>query len=270
MSRSVKRSRWWAKSPLHSLTGSPILNECNRLISPLTVVIPFWRMKTALALAVLWLIVGASAQESKQPSNELLTGTIYGVVVDPDGQPVKGMRLAAVMECPSSCSFWMSETVTNQAGEYHFRPLPLGEKYSVFSRKAQIEYPRFSPAPTAIVELTVEHPNVELRVDLPPRVGILTIHLTDRTTGAFIPRGLVKIKVADAADSRWSEVWADSSNCLFFPDCAIPVPPDRQLLVHVSSTGFKEWDESEEKGKPLFVHSGARLTWDIQLEPIPD
>jgi hypothetical protein len=227
-------------------------------------------MKIAFALAVLWLTVAASAQQPEQPASGPLTGTIYGVVIDPDGQPAKGVRLSAVMQCPSACSFWSSETVTSQGGEYHFRPLPLGRKYSVFSRKAQMEYPRFSPPPTAIVELTVDHPNAELRVDLPPKVGILTIHLTDRTTGAVIPRVLVKMNVPDAPDSRWSKVWADSSSCLFFPDCAIPVPPDRQLLVHVSSTGFKEWDESEEKGKPLLVHSGARLTWDIQLEPLPD
>jgi hypothetical protein len=133
-----------------------------------------------------------------------------------------------------------------------------------------MEYPRFSPPPPAIVELTIDHPNAELRVDLPPKVGILTIHLTDRTTGAFIPRGLVKMKVADAPDSQWSELWVDSSNCLFFPDCTIPVPPDKQLLVHVSSAGFKEWDESAEKGKLLLVQPGARLTWDVQLEPLPD
>lgn len=228
-------------------------------------------MKTAIALAVLWLTVGASGQEPKQPSNELLTGTIYGVVIDPDGHPANGMRLTAVMRCPSTCSYWESETVTSQGGEYHFRHLPLGRKYAVFSKKAQMEYPRFSPPPTAIVELTVDHPNAELRVDLPPTVGILTIHLTDRTTGAFIPRGLVKIKVADARGSRWSEVWAaDSSNCLFFPDCAIPVPPDKQLLVHVSSAGFREWDTSIGKGKPILVQSGARLTLDIQLESLPN
>jgi hypothetical protein len=132
-----------------------------------------------------------------------------------------------------------------------------------------MEYPRFSPPPTAIVELTVDHPNAELRVDLPPQVGILMIHLTDRTTGAVIPQVLVKMKVPDAPDSRLSEVWADSSNCIFFPDCAIPVPPDKQLLVHVSSTGFHEWGASAGKGKPLLIHSGARLTWDIQLEPLP-
>jgi hypothetical protein len=198
----------------------------------------------------------------------LLTGTIYGVVIDPDGLPAKGMRLAAVMQCPTSCSFWMSETITSQGGEYHFRPLPLG-KYAVFSENTKAGYRWLSPPPAKIVELTVDDPNAELRVDLPPKVGILTIHLTDRTTGAFIPRGLVKMKVADAPDSSWSEVWADSSNCLFFPDCAIPVPPDKQLFVHVSSTGFHEWDESAGKGKPILVHSGTRLTLDIQLDPLP-
>jgi hypothetical protein len=132
-----------------------------------------------------------------------------------------------------------------------------------------MEYPRFSPPPAAIVELTVEHPNAELRIDIPPKVGILTVHLTDRTTGAVIPRALVKMMVTDAPDSRWSEVWVDSSNCLFFPDCAIPVPPDKRLLMHVSSTGFHEWDEGVGKGKPLLVHSGARLTCDIHLEPLP-
>jgi hypothetical protein len=224
-------------------------------------------MKTALVLAVLSLTVGASGQEPKQPSDGLLTGTIYGVVIDPDGQPAKGMRLAAVMQC-NSCEFWMSQTITSQGGEYHFRPLPLG-KYAVFSDNTKAGYPWLSPPPTTIVELTADHPNAELRVDLPPKVGILMIHLTDRTTGAFIPRVLVRMKVPDAPDSRWSEVWADSSNCLLFPDCAIRVPPDKQLLVHVLSTGFHEWDESAGKGKPLLVHSGARLTWDIQLEPLP-
>jgi hypothetical protein len=223
-------------------------------------------MKIALALAVLWLTVGASGQQARD-----FGGAIHGIVVSPDGQPAKGMRLSAVMECPSGtrgCSFWMSQTTTNQAGEYRFQRLPLGEKYSVFADNTKAGYPMFGPAPAGVVEVTGDHPDAELRVDLPLKVGILMIHLTDRTTGAVIPRVLVKVKVSDAPDSRWSELWADSSNCLFFPDCAIPVPPDKKLLVHVSSAGFHEWDGSLGKGKPLLVHSGARLTWDIQLEPL--
>jgi hypothetical protein len=211
-------------------------------------------MKIALAFAIFWLTVSGSGQESQE-----FAGEIHGIVVGQDGQPAKGMRLGAVIQCSGACAVSMRDTITNQAGEYRFRRLPLG-KYSVFKEWG---------APTlGVVELTVDHPNAELRAELPPKVGILMIHLTDRGTGAIIPRVLVKIKVADAPDSRWSEVWADSSNCLFFPDCAIPVPPDEQLFVHVSSTGFHEWDESAGKGKPILVHSGTRLTLDIQLDPL--
>jgi len=163
----------------------------------------------------------------------------------------------------------MEDTLSNQAGEYRFQHLLLGQKYSVFSRMAEKEYPQFSPPPRRNVELTVDHPDAELRIDLPPKPGILMIHLTDRTTGRVIPRVLLKVKVPDAPDSRWSELWADGSDCLFYPDCAIPVPPDKQVLVHVSSVGFREWDESAVKGTPLLIHSGARLTWDIQLTPLP-
>jgi hypothetical protein len=212
-------------------------------------------MKIALAFAIFSLTVGASGQESQE-----FAGEIHGIVVGQDGKPAKGMRLGAVMQCPGACAFSMRDTITNQAGEYRFQRLPLG-KYSVFRE--------LGAPPLGVVELTVDHPNAELRAELPPQAGILMIHLTDRVTGAIIPRVLVKVAALDGPDSRWSELWADSSNCLFYPDCAIPVPPDKQLLVHVSSTGFQEWNESAGRGKPILVHSEARLTWNIQLEPLP-
>lgn len=226
-------------------------------------------MKVAFSLAVLWLTVAASGQQPEQPASVPLTGTIHGIAVGPDGRPTQGLQLSAVIKCqdPDGCSFWMSETTTNQAGEYRFQHLPLGKTYSVFADNTKAGYQRFGPAAAGIAELTVDRPDAELRLDLPPKVGILVIQLTDRTTGAIIPRVLVKVKVSDAPDSRWSELWADSSNCLFSPDCAVPVTPDKPLLVHVSATGFHEWDESVEKGKPLLIHSGGRVTWDIQLKP---
>lgn len=220
-------------------------------------------MKIAVAFAVFSLAVGAFGQQSRD-----VGGEIHGFVIDHDGQPAKEMRLSAVMECPSGCAFWMSETTTNQAGEYRFQHLPLGRKYAVFADNTKAGYPRFGPAAAGAVEITVGHPVAELRVGLPPKVGILTIYLTDRTTGAVIPRVLIKMKALDAPDSQWSELWADSSHCLFFSDCAVPIPPDKPLLVHVSASGFNEWDESMGKGKPLLIHLGVRVTWDVQLQPL--
>src|SRR6202167_2020066 len=117
-------------------------------------------MKIVLAFAVLWLTVGASGQQSQES-----TGEIHGTVVG-HGRSAKGMLLSAVMECPSICSFWMTQTVTDQDGEYRFQHLPLGMKYSVFADNTKAGYPRFGPGPAGTVELTASHPEASLAVTL--------------------------------------------------------------------------------------------------------
>lgn len=52
------------------------------------------------------------------------------------------------------------------------------------------------------------------------------------------------------------------------PDRVILVPTDRDVLLHVTSQGFHEWDESVDKGKLIPMASGARRTLDAQLEPL--
>jgi hypothetical protein len=46
------------------------------------------------------------------------------------------------------------------------------------------------------------------------------------------------------------------------------IPPEKNLLLHVTSDGYREWDESAGRGKPLHLASGARITLDIQLDPV--
>lgn len=48
---------------------------------------------------------------------------------------------------------------------------------------------------------------------------------------------------------------------------ALLIPPDKPLLLHVTSDGFREWEESIGTGKPIYLPPGNRLTLDIQLEP---
>lgn len=45
------------------------------------------------------------------------------------------------------------------------------------------------------------------------------------------------------------------------------VPPDKNILVHVTSAGFYEWEESVGRGKPLHLTSGTQSKLDVQLEP---
>jgi len=45
------------------------------------------------------------------------------------------------------------------------------------------------------------------------------------------------------------------------------VPPGKNILLHVASLGFHEWEESVVGGKALHLTSGTHLTLDVQLEP---
>ena len=48
----------------------------------------------------------------------------------------------------------------------------------------------------------------------------------------------------------------------------ILVLPDKNLLLHVTSDGFREWDDSVGKGKPIHLPSGTRLTLEVQLDAL--
>jgi hypothetical protein len=48
----------------------------------------------------------------------------------------------------------------------------------------------------------------------------------------------------------------------------ILLPPDKNLLLHVTSDGFREWDESVGKGKAIQLPSGTRLILDVQLDAL--
>lgn len=45
------------------------------------------------------------------------------------------------------------------------------------------------------------------------------------------------------------------------------VPSDTDVLLHVTSQGFHEWNQSVGKGKPMRLPPGERLTLDVELEP---
>ena len=237
-------------------------------------------MKTALLFAALWLTTGVYGQQSKQPAHGLLlgyfgqpAGGIHGVLIGRDGQPAKGIRLYAQWECegPLACPISRNGTVTDATGEFLFEPIGLG-KYAVYVDDEEAGYSEHSAifsGRTSEVEITLEQPDAELRLELPPKAGFLEIHLTDRTTGALIPS--VHVKVVLAENPKWGFDMTTFPPRLHptGPNCTIQIPPEKPLLLHVSSEGFQEWDESVGMGKPLILHSGTRLTWEVQLDPLP-
>lgn len=218
-------------------------------------------MKSALVFVGLFLLAAALAQQNDQPHPK---GVIYGVAIGQDGQPAKRIGLTA-MPLGVGLGAVLPHTRTNDAGEYRFENVPWWGKYTVYGDDENEGYSSVSTGPVGDntppeVELTPEHPRAELRVLLPPRAGFIQIHLTNQRTGAGISGMRVALMLPESPSSS-----------LFTMSCAsnhvILIPPDKDFLLHISSDGFREWNESIGKGKPIHLASGARVKIDVQLEP---
>jgi hypothetical protein len=215
-------------------------------------------VKTALAFVGL-LLLAASAQQNDEPHPK---GVIYGIAIGQDGQPAKRIGLTAE-PLGVALGARLPHTRTNDAGEYRFENVPWWGRYTVYGDDENEGYSDFSTGPAGSppeVEITPEHPEAELKVLLPPKAGFIQIHLTEQKTGAGISGMRVALMPTESPASP-----------LFTMSCysnkVILIPPDKSLLLHISSDGFREWNESIGKGKPIHLASGARLKIDVQLEP---
>lgn len=161
-------------------------------------------------------------------------------------------------------------TKTNDRGEYRFEDLPWWGKYTVYADDAKAGYSSESTgtvgnSQTPEVEVTPEHPKAEYNLSLPPKAGFIQIHLTNRRTGVVISAMTIRVVPMDKPDAQlFHDPGVFTMSC--YSDRVILVAPGENLLLHVKSDGFKEWDESVGKGKPLNVPSGGLLTLDVQLD----
>jgi hypothetical protein len=218
-------------------------------------------VKPTFVLVGLLLLAAASAQQKDEPPPK---GVINGIAIGQDGLPAKRIGLTAVpLGVPLDAM--LPHTKTNDAGEYRFENVPWWGRYTVYGDDENEGYSSFSTGPAGDssppeVQITPEHPEAELRVLLPPRAGFIQVHLTNQRTGAGISGMRVALMPAESPTSP-----------LFTMSCyskkVILIPPDKSLLLHISSDGFREWNESVGKGKPIYLASGAHLKIDVQLEP---
>jgi hypothetical protein len=215
--------------------------------------IPFYVAPFLLAVAV-----------AQQPDTGPSYGVIYGSVIGQDGKPARGIALEA-SPLGVGLATRLPRTRTNDLGEYHFENIPWWGKYSVSAEDDYAGYSVFSTGggrnDPPEVELMPEHPVAEMKVYLPPKAGLLHIRLTNRRSGASISGMQVSISPAESPEKLVFSMSCDSNHVVL-------VQPDKNVLLHVTSDGYREWDESVGKGKPLRLASGERLTFDVQLEPL--
>jgi hypothetical protein len=216
-------------------------------------------MKTTLVF-VGFLLAAAVAQQHDEPPPK---GVIYGIAIGQDGQPAKGIGLTA-SPLGVVLAAVLPHTKTNDAGEYRFENVPWWGRYTVYAEDEEAGYSSFSTGPAGDsspeVELTPEHPEAEFEVHLPPKAGFLHIHLTNRRTAAGISGMRVAVMPMENPESLLFTMSCYSNHVVL-------VPPDKNLLLHVTSDGFREWDESVGRGKPLHLNSGTGLTLAVQLDP---
>jgi hypothetical protein len=187
---------------------------------------------------------------------------IYGTVIGEDGQPAKGLGLTA-HPLGIGVGAALPQTTTNQSGAYRFENLPWWGRYTVYADDEEAGYSLYSTAPArhvAEVEVTSEHRKAELNLHLPPEAGFLHLHLTNQVTGAAIPAMRVAVMAMQKPDLLLFTMSCSSTHVVL-------VPPDKNLLIHVTSDGFREWDESVGRGRPINVQSGTPMSLDVQLLP---
>jgi carboxypeptidase family protein len=189
---------------------------------------------------------------------------IHGVVTTSTGEPAKNIRLRATA-LGTGGSGGVLETRTSDEGEYRFQKLPLWGTYRIYADDEAAGYSPFSAGPSpgnpiSEVEITSGHPDVEFDFSL-PATGLIQIHLTNRRTGVLISQMTLWVTSFDAPESGLFGMSGRS-------DQVILVPPDRNLLLHVTEEGFREWDESVGRGKTINVPPQHRLTIEVQLDPL--
>jgi len=218
-------------------------------------------VKTILVFIGFLVLVTASAQQKDEP---LRKGVIHGIAIGQDGLPEKRIGLTAE-PLGVALGAMLPHTRTNDAGEYRFESVPWWGRYTVYGDDENEGYSSFSTGPAGDssppeVQITPEHPEGEMRVLLPPRAGFIQVHLTNQKTGAGISGMRIALMPTESPTSP-----------LFTMSCyankVVLIPPDKNLLLHISSDGFHEWNESIGQGKPIRLASGARLKIDVQLEP---
>jgi hypothetical protein len=214
-------------------------------------------VRVLLLLAGLLSLSAVAAQNQGQFQNQ---GVIYGTVIAQNGTPAKGLTLNA-MPLGVALGMALPWAKTNEAGIYRFEHLPWG-RYTVYAEDKEAGYSIFSTGAGGAdrppeVELTAGHPEAEFNVHLPAPAAFLLFHLTNRRTGA--PISGVEVTVISEAKTIFSGGFSSTQ--------AVLVPADKDLLLHVTSWGFLEWEESVGAGKPIHIAPGNRFTLDVQLEP---
>lgn len=217
---------------------------------------------------MLFLVLMASrVQAQSSIQSPTCTGVIHGTVFDGSGDRVRGVMVEAwPMDRPLLGS--LPSLKTGSEGEYRFEHVCPGT-YAVVVSDEKAGYPHASPMVNAVlygsieqvVTLTIENPEGDLPVHLYPKPGLMRVHITNRQTKAEISEFTVTLNVRGQPGGLSFLFDAGTSD-------TIEVPPDKDVICHVTADGFREWSGIAGRGRLIRVQSGTKVTFEAELQPL--
>jgi hypothetical protein len=229
-------------------------------------------MKILLAAALLFGLPTAAQNHvgDRSQQNADCKGEVHGVVIGHDHKPWSGVNL--ILEPDGDYDYVLPRTKTDQRGEYRFQRVCTG-KWGVFVEDKEAGYPSSGRLMNGFlygnripeVKITDKNLDARLNVNVPPKPGMLVVHLTNRMTQTKISSIDVELKVSRRQRTQFSCGNSGSSTCV---DDPFLVPPNQDVKLHVTSKGFHEWQESAGRGKLIHLSAGELVTIDVELEPI--
>jgi|GEM_PF-673824 hypothetical protein len=200
-------------------------------------------------------------------------GVVHGVVLGRDGETVSSLDVT-LYPLGVSLSYMLPHMKTSQRGEYRFEQLCSG-RYSVFVTDTDAGYPLSSPYLIQFlyggripqVKITDKHLDAQLSLDLPPKPPAqLQVRIENSKTESKLEEVEVQLRIS--RKRRVSYVCHESSPCDSKP--FLLLPPDQDVLMRVTASGFHEWRVGTKRGKIIRVPSGELLTIKVALDPIGD
>lgn len=215
-------------------------------------------MLVPLCLFVIWNVSLLEAYAFQRPSK---SGSIEGVLIDSNKQPVPGFRIDAWGT--SSSSTYRSTVSTDQQGHFSFKILNFGTYMLVpyvDSSKSRY-YPGgtgafFQPHP-ARAEVSKQYPSTSIVVHLQEPNRFFSGQVRDKKTGKPLSASLHMFYSNDRTNYL---------NFSSYPDGTyrVPIPPNTALSMEVTSRGYKMFSTS------LVAHSDEDPVLKIDLEPMPN
>ena len=217
-------------------------------------------MRAAPLLVGLVFLVHAGNPQDGYPG---AAGHIFGHVVDQNNQPARGIGLEAE-PLGVALGAVLPRATTDENGNYKLGA-PWWGRYRVYAQDLQEGYAPFATPPSnplhpAEVAISPDHPEAKFDFQLPPKGGILRFRVKDAKTGVPIHEIEVKVLLAEQPEEP---VYSSDGPA----DNPYLVPSNKDILMHVTLRGYREWRESIGKGKALRLAPGTERTFDIALEP---